>query len=214
LKSGDRHEVVAVAAPRIGLTAASIASMKLIEAFRPRYLAMIGITAGIRGRCQMGDIVVADPCWDWGSGKMTVIGSTSKFQLAPHQIGIDSFVRAKLRLLAQDDNALDGIRRSWKGTTIDNVLRMHIGPAASGASVLADSNVTKQIVEQHRNLLAIEMENYGVYAASQDARLPQPKAFSMKSICDFADGKKNDDHQRYASFTSAQSLKSFVESYL
>jgi nucleoside phosphorylase len=207
-------DVVAVSAPRMGLTAAAVTTMKLIGAFRPRFLAMVGITSGIRGRCQLGDIIAVDPGWDWGSGKLSARGSNVSFQPAPHQIGIDSFLLGKLGLFAQDGGALDAIRRSWKGPAVEHILRMHIGPVASGAAVLADKAVSQQIIEQHRKLLGVEMETYGVYAAAQESSLPQPKAFSLKSVSDFADSTKGDDFQKYAAFTSAQALKIFVEGYL
>lgn len=213
-KDGETREVISVAAPRMGMTAASITSMKLITSFRPRYLAMIGIAAGVKDRCQLGDIVVADPSWDWGSGKIAAAGSESRFQQAPHQISLDSFVRSKLGLLEQDAATLDSIRRAWKGSSIDHVLRMHVGPVASGSMVLADKKVAGQIVAQHRKLLAIEMETYGVYAASQEAPLPQPKAFSIKGVSDYADKNKADDYQQYAAFTSTQALRVFAETYL
>jgi len=210
----ESREVVAVAAPRMGIAAAAVSAMKLITAFRPRYLAIVGIAAGIKGRCQLGDIVVADPSWDWGSGKITSAGSTSRFEQAPHQIPLDSFLRSKLSSFARDRVVFDSIRREWKGSTINHILSMHVGPAASGAAVLADKKAVAQIVAQHRQLLAIEMETYGVYAAAQESPLPQPKAFSVKSICDFADHGKNDDYQAYASYTSSQALRKFAESYL
>jgi nucleoside phosphorylase/CheY-like chemotaxis protein len=210
-KDGEKREVVAVSAARMGIAAASTASMKLIMSFRPRYLAMVGIAAGIKGRCQLGDITVADPSWEWSSGK---IASGGRFQQAPHQISVDSFVRSRLSLLEQDAATLDCIRRGWKGPSIDHVLRMHVGPVASGSAVLANRKTVAQIIKQHRKLLAVEMETYGVYTASQEAPLPQPKVFSIKSVCDYADGKKNDDYQKYASYTSAQALRSFVEKYL
>ncbi len=214
LKDGESRQVVAVATSKMGMTAAAVTSMKVISAFRPRYLAMVGIAAGIKDRCQLGDIVVADPSWDWGSGKISSAGATSRFQQAPDQIPVDSFLRAKLSLLARNEPALDAIRRGWKGTTINHVLRMHVGPAASGATVLADKATVERIIDQHRKLLAIEMETYGVYAAAQEAPLPQPKAFSIKSICDYADENKSDSHQAYASYTSAQALKVFAEQYI
>lgn len=210
-KDGEIREVAVVAAARMGIAAASIASMKLVMSFRPRYLAMVGIAAGIKGRCQLGDIVVADPSWDWGSGKIVKAG---RFQQAPHQICLDSFLRSKLTMLEQDAEVLDSIRRSWKGPSVDKVLRVHVGPVASGSSVLADRKALAQILKQHRKLLAVEMETYGVFAAAEEAPLPQPKAFSIKSICDYADTRKNDAHQQYAAYTSAQALRAFAEKYL
>jgi nucleoside phosphorylase/CheY-like chemotaxis protein len=213
-KGGESREVVAVAAPRMGMTASAVVSIKLIASFRPRYLAMVGIAAGIEGRCKIGDVIVADPSWDWGSGKIASGRSKSDFQQAPYQVAVDSFVRAKLDVFERDGAALDSIRRLWKSSSIEQVLRLRVGPVASGAAVLADKKTTRQIMKQHRKLLAVEMETYGVYAAAQEASLPQPKVFSMKSICDYADEKKGDEYQAYAAFTSAHALRVFVETFL
>jgi nucleoside phosphorylase len=91
---------------------------------------------------------------------------------------------------------------------------MHLGPVASGASVVADPSFLEEVKLQHRKLLGVEMEAYGVLAAAEESPLPQPKAFSIKSVCDFGDENKNDQFQHYAAFTSASALKIFVERYL
>jgi nucleoside phosphorylase/CheY-like chemotaxis protein len=211
LRDGETREVVAVSAPRMGIAAASVSSMKLIAAFRPRYLAMVGIAAGVKGQCNLGDVLVADPCWDWGSGK--VVGN-GHFHQAPHQIGVESFVRSRLMLLEQDAPELDAIRRGWNGFEVQQVLRMHVGPMASGSAVLADENAVSKILRQHRKLVGIDMETYGVYSAAQESSLPQPKAFSIKGASDFADKKKGDAYRGYAAYTSAQALRVFAERYL
>lgn len=75
---------------------------------------------------------------------------------------------------------------------------------ASGAAVIADGDRTKEIGDQHRQLLAIDMESYAVFAAATEAPEPRPTAISLKSICDFGDGNKDDRYQRYATYTSAR----------
>ena len=37
--------------------------------------------------------------------------------------------------------------------------------------------------------------------------------FAVKSVCDFADGDKNDNYQKYAAFTSALTIKEFLEKF-
>jgi len=70
------------------------------------------------------------------------------------------------------------------------------------------------IKTQHRQLLGIEMETYAVFAAAEECFTPRPLTFSLKSVVDFADSNKDDRFRKYASFTSAQTLKHFVEKYL
>lgn len=213
-RKGETCEVVAASAARMGMPAAAVLSMKMIATFRPRYLAITGILAGVQGQCELGDIIVADPGWDYGSGKFQLKNGVPVFEAAPYQIALNSLVRGRLSLMAQDGTGLDEIRRSWQGITPKTVLRMHLGPVASGAAVLEDPAVLEVVRRQHRKIIGIEMETYGVLTAVEESTHPQPIAFSMKSVCDFANKDKNDDFRKYAAFTSAHALRLFVERFL
>ncbi|MFT4174003.1 MAG: hypothetical protein QM639_15665 [Rhodocyclaceae bacterium] len=74
---------------------------------------------------------------------------------------------------------------------------------ASGASVIANENLASEISAQNKDLLAIEMEAYAVMAASEYLPFQGLKSIVIKSVCDHADHRKNNDWQRYASYTSA-----------
>lgn len=204
----------AAAASRMGMAATAALATKMIYTFRPRYIAMVGICAGIEGKCELGDVVAADPCWDYGSGKYYLKSGKSVFSAAPHQFGLNSFVRGKLGLLARDISGLATIQSQWKGPKPNRALALHIGPVASGAAVLEDPKVRTEIQRQHRKVIGIEMETYGLFAAVDEAPLPEPKAFAFKSVADFADEEKGDAYQAYASYTSASVLRLFAEKYL
>ncbi len=162
----------------------------------------------------MGDVIAADPVWDWGSGKRYVEGGSPVFAAAPHQIGLHSYVRGKLSAMSQDSAAFHAIREAWRGPKPKTVLSMRLGPIASGASVLADGDITETIKQQHRKVIGVEMELYGMMGAIDEAPLPTPKAICLKSICDFADEEKNDEFQAYSAYTSASALRLFAERYL
>jgi nucleoside phosphorylase len=213
-KGGATREVIATAAPRMGMTAAAITAMKIIYSFRPRYLAMAGITAGLPGRCNIGDVLAADPGWNWGSGKYFINENNSAFAPAPHQINLDSFIRGKLALMTEHTQIFHDIRDKWRGPKPNSIIQMRLGPVASGSAVLANPKKVEEIELQHRKILGIEMETYGVLAAAEECSLPQPKVFSLKSVCDFADGNKNDMYQDFAAYTSAATLRTFVERFL
>jgi nucleoside phosphorylase len=213
--NGERRSVVAAAAGRMGMASAAVLTTKMIKAYRPKYVVMPGITAGVRGKNNYGDVVVASPCWDWGSGKWVKDeGGDQRFLPAPTQIAVDVELRGKLGELSRDPVFLAQVRSGWMGSPPETVLSLHVGPAASGASVLADEETSKRILGQHRELIGIEMEVYGVYAAADEAGTPRPKAFSMKGVVDFADGTKDDRYRAYAAYTSAATLGKFAERFL
>ncbi|PYB79858.1 phosphorylase family protein [Pseudomonas soli] len=208
-----RLSVVAASASRMGMPAAAVLAMKMINTFRPSYIAMTGIAAGVPGKVELGDIIAADPSWDYGSGKNTASEAGSSFEAAPHHLNLDPFIRSKLEKLRNDPSVFEGVRRSWP-IKIATPLSMHLGPLASGAAVLEDPTITSNIQAQHRKLLGVEMEAYGVFAAAHEAPHPQPRVIVLKSVCDFANPEKNDSSQDYAAFTSAQAFKLLVENHL
>ncbi|NOU13844.1 MAG: response regulator [Methylococcaceae bacterium] len=196
--------VVTASANRKGMPSSAAVATKLAIMFRPKYLAMLGICAGIQGKCNLGDVIVADPTWDWGSGKRGIdINGSPVFQAAPHQMQLNNGVSQLASDLADDQTVLGKIREGWVEASPSGVLKIHVGPMASGASVIADDSTARSIATQHRELMAIEMEAYAVMAAAEYAADPKPTAVIIKSVCDYANTEKNDDWQKYASYTSA-----------
>ncbi|CAM4018131.1 phosphorylase family protein [Corallococcus exiguus] len=212
--NGQPRTVHAAFAARMGMPAASILATKMIHTFRPRFICMTGIAAGVKERINLGDLLVSNPSWDWGSGKWISEKSVAKFLPAPHQIPLDVSLRDKFKLLSQDTALLSEIRNSYPAERPPFELSLRVGPIASGASVLADRQTSTRILSQHRELLGIDMEAYGVLAAAEEASEPRPDAFVVKSIVDFADGEKNDRYQSYAGFVSARITGRFAERFL
>ena len=102
------------------------------------------------------------------------------------------------------------IQKKWPGPKFGHDLQLHVGPVASGAAVLADPNVVDEVKEQQRQLVGVEMEVFGVFTAAENCSKPRPTTFALKSVCDFGDQGKSDEHQAYAAFTSAEFLYRFA----
>jgi nucleoside phosphorylase/CheY-like chemotaxis protein len=208
--NGTLKTVVAALCPRMGMSAASITSMKLIEAFRPEIIAMTGITGAVRGHANLGDLIVADECWDWGMGKWGRKEGKQVFMPGPHHLSLDADLRNAAARLSRNTKLLASIRDDFNGDKPDTVLRLLVGPVASGSAVIASQEMTENIQAQHRKLIGIEMESYGVYSAAAEATFPRPKAISIKAASDFADDQKDDSYRYYCSFVSAMALYHLV----
>lgn len=210
---GQTYRVAAIHAPRMGMVSSAVASSKLIQLLRPKVLAMTGICAGHKSKSRLGDVLVADPAWDFQSGKLSSSDGVAKMEFSPHQISISPFLRSRFEQLANDRQALSSITEGF-GSDAPSGFKMRVGPVASGAAVLSEGKVIDQIRQlQNRDLLGIEMEIYGVYAAALQASNPQPKFFAIKAVCDYADLDKHDGAQKFAAFASANVLRIYVEKF-
>lgn len=205
---GNALSVVAVAAPRMGMPAAAATASKLIHTFRPRYLAMTGICAGVRGKAELGDLLVADPCFDWGSGKWKHDASAQepRFQPAAYPWRLDERLRAAIREVGDDPTVMEAVLAAFQGTKPAKPSVVHVDAMASGGSVLQATKLMSDVREQHKNLVGIEMESYAVFTAAEYASDPRPQCLSIKAVCDFGDEEKADDMHAYAAHASAHFL--------
>jgi nucleoside phosphorylase len=172
---------------------------------------MCGICAGVKGKVQIGDVLFADPSWDFQSGKR--VSGDASFSISPHQLDTHALIRSHVEQLRADQGALAKIAAEYDGKA-PNLTRIVIGPVASGSAVLADGTVIEEIKNsQHRELIGVEMEIYGLYAAAASSSMPQPLAFAMKGVCDYGDSNKDDLNQHYAAYASANVLRLLVEKF-
>lgn len=202
-------KVVLAQAPRMGMPMAAVVATKVIHTFRPKVIAMAGICAGVRGKAELGDILIADPCFDWGSGKWLRVKETGglKFHPAAYQWRLDESVRGAAQGLSFNTELLQSIHAAYDGDKPKQPPCVMIEAMASGASVLQASSLMADVREQHKNLVGVEMESYAVFTAAELAAEPRPTCISVKSVCDFGDETKNDWAHGYAAHTSAAFLR-------
>jgi len=203
-RGSETVSFVAASAQRKGMPSSAALAAKLTLVFRPRYLVMLGICAGIEGKANFGDVIVADPTWDWGSGKHACDSTGSPvFLAAPYQMPLSPRISGLAQELSHNEAVRAAMRTGWKGPVPAGSLEIHIGPMASGAGVIAERSQTAAVVGQNRDVLGIEMEAYAVMSAAEYSLDPKPIAVVIKAVCDFADPNKSDHWQEYAAYNSA-----------
>lgn len=205
LSENGVHSVVAASAMRKGMAASAALATKLILKFSPKVLAMTGICAGVKGRVNLGDVIVGSPTWDWGSGKHDENENGSVvFRLSPKQSELDSSLETLCTEIQRDPEFRKKIRANWDRDVPAGEFSCRLGPMASGASVVATASVAQEIATQNRDLIGIEMEAFAVMVAAEFANAGQTAGIAIKSVCDYADKHKQDDWQQYAAYTSAR----------
>lgn len=219
-ENGKVKTIIAASADQMGMTASSYLATKMILYFKPKYIFMAGICAGVKDReLGYGDIIIAEQSWDYGSGKMVEKKSSEDahglsdiiFELDLRPIQLDSELKAKIASFQMSHGSLiDRIQNDWPGNTPRTKLQSKLGPLASGSYVISSEETLGEIRLQQRKLLGIEMETYGVYYAAAHGPKPQTMAISIKSVADYGDGSKNDLYQKYAAYTSANYIYYFI----
>jgi len=207
---GGVVSLIAAAAPRMGMAPAASITTKLINTFRPAMVAMAGICAGVRGKVELGDILIADPCFDWGSGKWAESGEELEFLPAAYQWRLDEGTRAIAKSLSRMDKSLSDMHAAYKAEKPRHAPRVHIEAMASGGAVLQSSTTMQKVRSLHKNLIGIEMESYAVFTACEYSSEPRPECISVKSVCDFGDEAKSDGFHKYAAYTSAAFLSEII----
>ncbi|HYE62942.1 MAG TPA: response regulator [Phycisphaerales bacterium] len=207
-RDGKRLSVVASAAVEMGMPATAAHAMKVCEVYRPRYLAMVGIAAGVKGA--PGDLLIADQTWDYGSGKIHQ-REDGEVTLAPAPVSlpVDPSLKNRFSYFGLDGPTLGRIASRWRGNIAFPRAKTAIGPVASGAAVVAHRPVVDDVIARNRKLVGIEMETFALFLAARMARRPRPLPLSIKGVCDFGDSAKADEYQELAAFMAAQYLYEF-----
>lgn len=212
LVDGLERSVIAVSQPRMGMVAAATLTTKVISCFRPRVVVMPGICAGIENEVSIGDVIFAETAWDYQSGKFSTNGDERVFDIDPDQIFAYSSAAAAIKLLTQETTKLFNIASNYGSSPIVTP-SLHVAPVASGSAVVADEEEAIKIKRASRKVKGLEMEIYGVYGAVRYSVEPRPNVYAMKAVCDLANSKKNDNHQKFAAYMSARVLELAILEY-
>lgn len=211
-QDGDKTiRIVAACTPQMGMCASSTLSMKLIHHFKPKYIIMSGIAAGIKGEVNLGDIMIADEIWDASSGKIK--GDKEKGTLflpdPKHKI-LNEDIKELILDIKRKRKYVDEIRQNYQADAPLTALNIHIGPMVSVPAVIQSNLEVEKLKLQSRKIIGLEMEAYGVIYSAAHAQKPKPIAISIKSACDFANEEKEDSQQDYAAYTSASFIYQLI----
>ena len=139
-----RYTVAAAHAPRMGMVSSALLGASLIQHLRPRLIAMTGICAGVRGKVGLGDVLLADPSWDFQSGKRVRDGDASSLAGRAHQLAAPDRVRKLLQELQRERSGVQALCEAF-GSRRPNDAGIKVGPVACGSAVLADGHSIREI---------------------------------------------------------------------
>lgn len=214
-KAGKKLKVLLTSLPKMGMVPTADITHRIINQFEPYCIIMSGICGGNKGEVKIGDIVIAEKAWDYGSGSMKPKEDGSGeilFEPAPDQISADQMIIREFRKYSLDDSIVAYIQKQCDTSKFDRSIKIKIGGMATGAAVIKnEAFVDKYIATSHRKYLGIDMETYGLYYAAKNFVDRKVKYLSIKSVSDGADLNKSNEFQEYCAKLAANLTNYFIE---
>jgi len=210
-----------------GNVSAAATTSELVTLFRPHLVVMVGIAAGIRGKCLIGDVVLSERVTAYEAAAITaprgawgwirrLLGAGSReprpemYRLA-HAIEQDvtAYLAAGDALITRLTTRLRALGVSApSGTDVATEVRPRLATIASGEKLLRDPRVLAGLRgELHGRIELGEMEAAGIAEACRRLRTD---FLIVRGVSDFGDNKKADNAHRLASASAAAVCADFL----
>jgi nucleoside phosphorylase len=171
-----------------------------IQALSPNAVIMGGIAFGKNKEKQnFGDILISKAICHYESGKINEDG------------GYDyrgSITDANLILYNRFTQSSD---YSFTYNDSDKLVNVKGGQFLSGEKLIDNEKFKQELFQQYPSAIGGEMEGAGLYSACEVLNVPW---IVIKSICDWADGKKDKSQQNYAATASFSLINDYLQSKL
>ncbi|MBL8017144.1 MAG: 5'-methylthioadenosine/S-adenosylhomocysteine nucleosidase, partial [Ignavibacteria bacterium] len=198
--SGEQYTVVVIMLLDMGNDEAAVWTTHAIQRWQPANVLMVGIAGGVPKKVALGDVVVADFCYYYELAKRTIKGD----QRRPKQFPSDRLLYGRAQAYeASEWKGEINVARPGAASAKVKLPEAHFGVIGSGEKVIADTKTLPTLLKECPKLLAIAMEGAGVARAATSHSKQPPRFLEVRSICDFADPKKNDKWQVYAANAAA-----------
>ncbi|WP_460272477.1 5'-methylthioadenosine/S-adenosylhomocysteine nucleosidase family protein [Celeribacter sp. ULVN23_4] len=203
---GKRGAVIEL--PKMGLVDAAVTAGKCIQSYSPKLVAMSGICGGFSGNALMGQLLVADPVYEYQSGKWTGDG----FKAEPYQIPIQEKLRAVIWGLIESEDILASLEDGWQKNRPSCPAVPKMAPFTSGSAVIANKEFMENVSQYHRKVAGLDMEAYAIYRSAHLSG-SGTAVFAAKVVVDLADAKKDDSLHEYGSHISAKFVTKVIREF-
>lgn len=157
-----------------------------ISEWQPKATIVIGIAFGInRKKQRLGDVLIADSVAPYELQRVGDKGTIHRGQPIPCGTVLSERFRSR--------------RTDWQKRQSGRHVHVFQGLLLSGEKLIDNKEFRDELLTGYPTALGGEMEGIGAYAAAQRH---SKEIILVKSICDWADGHKNDRAQAFASFTA------------
>lgn len=195
-KNGTKISLIFTQLHFQGIASASNTTTKMILAFKPQLVVMVGHAAGNKKRknnLSIGDILICQESIDYDSVILTDKDSTIQVKEKPNPFKADSTLIQSLRNYAIIATNLQQIKElSTYKDKMTHDLKFIEGKLVSGDALVRSENWFERVTRDNHEIIGLDMETFGVYFAAENTlKENKPLFVSIKSVSDFGTDSKN-----------------------
>ncbi|MDT0498576.1 hypothetical protein RM530_14590 [Algiphilus sp. W345] len=195
---------------------AAAATASLLAEFKPKSVVMLGIAAGMRDKCALGDVVISDRIVAYEGAALLAGGDVAS---RPETFRLGLPIQQDVTLyLARGDALKRRLDQAWarqglalpassQAGVVSNDIRPKPATIASGEKLLRDPDKFRQLREIQGKIEVAEMEAVGVFTACQQHGTP---ALIIRGISDYGDETKDNTFHELAAKAAAVATADFV----
>lgn len=232
--SGTRLSLGIVCLGEMGLSVSAAIASQLINMFRPRYFAMLGMCCGFKDermakKTKLGDLIIARNTANWDEGKYATKDETTDTDPYFHHRAVEKqFYESSEGKLVQILERKKGkvqkeIRNYYESSVKEEIdegevefpadSNIHFDLILSGSSVVDNAKMIDEIRDRFSASVGLEMEAHSVYSAVDAIFGVKPTTLVIKGVADHGDGGKLKYLQKYASAASYLVFQNLLFAY-
>ena len=161
---------------------------------------MSGICAGIGDEAGLGQLLVAELCWEYQSGKWL----DEVFLAEPYQTDIPTVTKPLVAQVLEDKELPARLEYQYGGQNRPSQRHQpKLAVLATGSAVIASEKRLDNIKQQHRKVRGLDMETFGFMRAVELSG-KTVHAFCAKTVVDKATESTGDELHEYGAYISAR----------
>ncbi len=204
----SHYDIILVRLHSMGNISAAITTVEAIQKWQPSQVILVGITAGMSGKVNLGDIIVADRVVSYEVGKSLDRGYADRIE----PFTVSRKLISAIQHYGYGDN-------SWRELLSypelrQRVLQVRFGSVLSGSKLLALGNTFEHLQNSNPDLIAVDMEASGIAGVTSQLAYDAPEFLAIRSVSDFADSSRCDEFVHYACDIAASYTIDFLRAGL
>jgi nucleoside phosphorylase len=214
----DQRVIALASFGAAGNVAAAVVATELMSSLRPKTVILVGIAAGLRDKCQLGEVLIAERVVAYEGAALITGPDGSMPKPRPEQYRISHSMQQDVTAYLSNHTVRDRLTKverekailpvDFENKTAATELFPRCATLASGEKLMRNREKFQDLSKLHGKIEVVDMEGHGIAGACEKAQVPY---LIIRAISDFGDEKKDDRFHKVAARAAAAVTADFIQ---